>query len=150
MMVLVIFACINPWVKKRIIIGMMKAFRTINDPMRIGFFAFFSVITSTIKVITARVSTSRNGVDVQPKFCPKAGTHSKRPKKLITKKAPLRSKFFKGLRTKDSFGSVNKHSKKNTTQITDEIHISARQPETFRINPPSVGPKITAALEISI
>ena len=96
-MVLVMFACINPWVKKRIITGKRKAFRAINDPMRMGFFAFFSVITSTVKVISDRASISRNGADVQPKFCPKDGTHRKRPKKAITKKAPTRSKFFNGL-----------------------------------------------------
>ena len=53
------------------ITGRMKAFRAIKDPMRIGFFAFFSVTTRATKVISARVSTSRNGVDAQPKFCPK-------------------------------------------------------------------------------
>ena len=74
-MVLVIFACINPWVRKRMITGRMKAFRAIKEPMRIGFFAFFSVRTSTTKVISAIVNTSRNGVDDQPKFCPKDGMH---------------------------------------------------------------------------
>ena len=149
-MVLVIFACINPWVKKRIITGMMKAFRAINDPMRIGFGAFLSVITSTAKVISARESIIRNGVEVQPKFCPKDGTHSKRPKKAITKKAPIRSKFFKGLRTKDSLGSVKKHSEKNTAHTIEEIHISVRQLPYSKISPPRVGPKITAVLESSI
>ena len=96
-MVLVIFACINPWVKKRMITGMMKAFRAIKDPISIGFFAFFSVAISATKVISAKGSTSRNGVDVQPKFCQKDGTHRKRPKKTITKKAPTKSKFFNGL-----------------------------------------------------
>ena len=149
-MVLVIFACINPRVKKRMITGMMKAFRAIKDPMRIGFFAFFSVTTSNTKVISARVSTSRNGADAQPKFCPKEGTHSKRLKKVITKKAPTRSKFFIGFLTKSCLGSVKKHSKKNTIHIIDEIHISVRQLEDARISPPRVGPKITAALEINI
>ena len=144
------FACINPWVKKRIITGRMKAFRAIKEPMSIGFLAFFSVTTSTTKVISARVSASRNGVDVQPKFCPKDGTHSKRPKKTITKKAPIRSKFIKGLRAKDSFGSVKKHSDKNTTHTIEDIHISVRQLPYSKISPPRVGPKITATLESSI
>ena len=149
-MVLVIFACINPWVKKRIITGMMKAFRAMNDPMRIGFCAFLSVITSTAKVIRARVSTIRNGADVQPKFCPKDGTHSKSPKKAITKKAPIRSKFFKGFLPKESFGSVKKHNNKNTTHIIEDIHISVRQLPYSKISPPRVGPKITAMLESNI
>ena len=149
-MVLVIFACINPWVKKRIITGMIKAFRAINDPMRIGFFAFFSVIASNTKVISARVNTSRNGADAQPKFCPKEGTHSKRLKKVITKKAPTRSKFLRGFLTKVCLGSVKKHGNKKMTHMIEEIHMSARQLEASRISPPRVGPKITAALEISI
>ena len=144
------FACINPWVKKRTITGRIKAFRAINEPMRMGFAALFSVIISAAKVTSARVSTSRNDVDVQPKFCPKDGTHSKRPKKAITKKAPERSKFFKGLRSKESFGSVKKHSNKNTTHIIEDIHISVRQLPYSKIRPPRVGPKITATLESSI
>ena len=118
--------------------------------MRIGFFAFFSVTTRITKVISASISTSKNGVDVQPKFCPKDGTQSKRLKKIITKKAPTKSKFFKGFLTKACLGSVKKHSNKNTTHMIEENHISVRQPEVSRINPPRVGPKITAALEISI
>ena len=149
-MVLVIFACISPWVKKRMITGRMKAFRAIKDPMRIGFFAFFSVTIRITKVISARVSTSWNGVDVQPKFCPKDGTQSRRLKKAITKKAPTRSKFFKGFLTKVCLGSVKKHSNKKTIHMIEEIHISDRQPEDSKISPPRVGPKITAALEISI
>ena len=149
-MVLVIFACINPWVKKRMITGRMKAFRAIKDPMRIGFFAFFSVTIRITKVISARVSTSWNGVNVQPKFCPKAGTQSKRLKKTITKKAPTRSKFFKGFLTKVCLGSVKKHSNKNTTHMIEDIHISTLQPDASKIIPPRVGPKITAALDMSI
>ena len=149
-MVLVIFACINPWVKKRMITGRMKTFRAIKDPIKIGFFAFFSVTMSSSKVISARASTSRNGVDDQPKFCPKDGMQSKRLKKAITKKAPTRSKFFIGFRTKSCLESVKKHSNKKTIHMIEEIHISDRQPEVSKINPPRVGPKITAALEISI
>ena len=149
-MVLVIFACINPCVKKRIITGRMKAFRTINEPMRIGLFAFFSIITRATNVIIVRVSTSINGVDDQPKFCPKDGTQSNRPNVTITKKAPIKSKFFIVFLTKVCLGSVKKHSKKNTIHIIDEIHISVRQLEDARISPPRVGPKITAALEINI
>ena len=149
-MVLVIFACINPWVKKRMITGRMKTFRVIKAPINIGFFAFFSAIISTTKVISAKVSTSRNGVDLKPKFCPKDGTQSNRLKKAITNKAPERSKLFKGFLTKSCFGSVKKHSDKNTIHMIDEIHISVRHPEAFRINPPRVGPKITAALESNI
>ena len=79
-------------------------------------------------MIIVRVSTSINGMDVQPKFCPKDGTQSNRPNVAITKKAPIRSKFFIGFLTKVCLGSVKKHSKKNTTHIIEEIHISARQP----------------------
>ena len=149
-MVLVIFACINPWVKKRMITGRMKTFRAIKDPIKIGFFAFFSITMSTSKVIRARVSTSRNGVDDQPKFCPKDGMQSKRLKKAITKKAPIKSKFSKGFLTKICLGRVKRHRKKNAMHITEETHISVLHPETSRISPPRVGPKITAALEISI
>ena len=118
--------------------------------MRIGFGAFLSVITSTAKVISARESIIRNGVEVQPKFCPKDGTHSKRPKKAITKKAPIRSKFFKGFLSKEFFGSVKIHNNKNTTHIIEDIHISVRQLPYSKISPPRVGPKITAVLERSI
>ena len=118
--------------------------------MRIGFFAFFSIKKSIARVISDRTSTSRKGVDVQPKFCPKEGMHSKRPKKAMTKKAPARSKFFNGFRAKDSFGSVKTHSNKNTTHIAEDIHISVRQLPYSKISPPRVGPKITATLESSI
>ena len=149
-MVLVILACINPCVKNRMITGRIKAFRAIKCPIRIGFFAFFSVITSAAKAISARVSTSRNRLDVQPKFCPKDGTHSKRLKKAMTKKEPMRSKSFSGFLTNACFGSVKKHSNKNRIHIIEEIHIRIRQPDASRISPPRVGPKITAALEINI
>ena len=132
------------------ITGIMKAFRAIKCPMRIGFSALFSATTSTTKVISARVSTSRKGVDTQPKFCPKDGTQSKRLKKMITKKAPTRSKFFKGFLTKFCLGRVKKQSNKNMMHIIEENHISVRQPEVSRISPPRVGPKTTEALEISI
>lgn len=149
-MVLVIFACINPCVKKRIITGIIKAFLAKNDPMRIGFFAFFSVITRRIKAISDKANTTRNGVEVQPKFCPKDGTQSKRLKKAITKKAPLRSKLFKGFLIKLCFGNVKKHSNKNMIQIIEETHISVFHPADSSIIPPIVGPNITAALEINI
>ena len=132
------------------ITGRTKAFRAIKDPIRIGFFAFFSVIIRSNKVISVRVSTSRNGADDQPKFCPKDGTHSKRLKNTMTKKAPTRSKSFNGFLTKACLESVKKHSNKNTTHMKEEIHISMRQPKASKISPPRVGPKITAALEISI
>ena len=96
------------------ITGRMKAFRAIKAPMRIGCFAFFSVTTRITKVISAKVSTSRNGVDAQPKFCPKDGMQIKRLKKAMKKKAPVRSKFFKGFLTKVCLGSVKKHNNKNT------------------------------------
>jgi len=101
-------------------------------------------------VISDRVRTIRNGVDVQPKFCPKDGTQSKKLKNAITKKAPLKSKFFKGFLIKVCFGSVKKHSNKNITQTIEENHISALQPDKPRIIPPRVGPNITATLEINI
>ena len=41
----------------------------------------------------ARTSTSRNGVDVQPKFCPKEGMHNNKLKKIRIKTAPDISKF---------------------------------------------------------
>ena len=132
------------------ITGRMKAFRAIKEPMRIGFFAFFSVRTSTTKVISARVNTSRNGVDDQPKFCPKDGMQSKRLKKVMTKKAPVKSKFFKVFLIKVSLGSVKRHNNKNTTHMIEEIHIRVCQLEASKINPPRVGPKITAKLEINI
>lgn len=132
------------------ITGKMKAFRAIKDPMRMGFFAFFSVAASPANVLNARISTRINGVDVHPKFCPKDGTQSKRLKKAMTKKDPIRSKFFKGFFTKVCLGSVKKHSNKKMTHRIEEIHISIRHVEASRINPPRDGPKITAILEISM
>lgn len=68
----------------------------------------------------------------------------------MTRNAPAKSKFSKGFLTKVCPGSVKKHSDINTTHMIEEIHISARQPEASKISPPRVGPKITAALEISM
>ena len=68
----------------------------------------------------------------------------------MTKKAPPRSKSRNVLLVNACFGSVKKHSIKNTAHMIEEIHISVRQPEISRMSPPRDGPKITAALEISI
>ena len=132
------------------ITGRIKDFRFIKEPVRMGFFAFFSVITRIAKVISAGISTRRNGAEVQPKFCPKDGIQSKRPKKTMTKKAPARSKFFRGFLTKVCGGRVKKHRNRKMAHRMEEIHISVRQPENFKIIPPRVGPKMTAALEISM
>ena len=95
-MVLVIFACIKPCVRKRIITDKTNAFLAMKCPIRIGFFAFFSVITSPRKAISVRTRIGKNSADNHPKFCPKEGTHSNRLKKAITKNAPALSKFLKG------------------------------------------------------
>lgn len=101
--VLVIFACIKPCVRKSIITGKTNARRAMKGPMRIGFFAFFSVRTSPTKVIRAKTRTGKNSVDNHPKFCPKEGTHSNRLKKAITKNAPALSKSLKGFGVKVCF-----------------------------------------------
>ena len=60
-------------------------------------------------------------------------------------------------RQKESFSShkrsnesVKKHSAKNTTHMSEDIHISVRQLPYSKISPPRVGPKITATLESNI
>ena len=65
-------------------------------PDRMGCEVFLSALTSPNKLINERISTMRNGGDVQPKFCPKEGTHSSKLKKTRIKIAPDTSKFCSG------------------------------------------------------
>jgi uncharacterized radical SAM protein YgiQ len=45
---------------------------------------------------------------------------------------------------------VKRQARKTAAQINTHIHIMTRHPERAMMSPPSVGPKITAALDISI
>ena len=92
-MVLVILACINPWVRNNAITLRIKAPRLIKLPDKMGWTLFLSARISPTRLTTARTSTIKNGEDVQPKFCPKEGTHRSRLKKTMTKMAPGISKF---------------------------------------------------------
>ena len=92
-MVLVIFACISPCVRNNARTLRIKALRFMKLPDKIGRMLFRSARTSKTRLTIARTSTTRNGVDVQPKFCPKEGTQSKRLKKIRIKTAPDTSKF---------------------------------------------------------
>ena len=80
-MVLVIFACISPWVRNKARTLRIKALRCMKLPDRMGCAAFRSARISAVRLAAAATSTTRNGVDAQPKFCPKEGMHSKRLKK---------------------------------------------------------------------
>ena len=102
-MVLVIFACIRPCVRKRMITDKTNAFLAMKCPTRIGFLAFFSVVTSPRKAISVRTRIGKNSADNHPKFCPKEGTHSNRLKKAMTKNAPALSKSLKGFGVKSIF-----------------------------------------------
>ena len=93
------FACINPWVRNSASILRIKALRFTKLPDKIGWVLFRSARTSPTRLMHAKNSTIRNGVDVQPKFCPKEGTHSKRLKKIKIRTAPDTSKFFSGFFT---------------------------------------------------
>ena len=91
--VLVMFACISPWVKNKTITGRTNSLRFIKLADRIGCEAFFSTRNNPIRLISDRRKTTKKLVDVQPKFCPKDGTHRSRLKKTITRIEPEISKF---------------------------------------------------------
>ena len=86
-------ACISPWVRNRARTLRIKAPRFIKLPGRMGCTAFLSAVIKPAKLMMAAISTPRNALDVQPKFCPKEGTHSIRLKKIRTSTAPMPSKF---------------------------------------------------------
>ena len=65
----------------------------IKLPGRIGCTAFLSAALNPRRLMVAATSTPRNAFDVQPKFCPKEGTHSSKLKKIRIKTAPDISKF---------------------------------------------------------
>ena len=91
--VLVMFACIRPWVKNRIITGRINSLRFIKLADRIGMEALFSTRNNPQKLISARRRTTRKPTDVHPKFCPKEGTHKSRLKERTTRIDPEISKF---------------------------------------------------------
>ena len=65
-------------------------------PDKMGWADFLSARISPKRLTIERTSTTRNGADVQPKFCPKEGTHSSRLKKIKIKTAPDISKSCGG------------------------------------------------------
>ena len=90
------FACINPWVKNRASTLKIKAVRLMKLPDKMGWAVFLSARTSPARLTIVRTRTMRNGADVQPKFCPKEGTHSSRLKKNKINTAPDISKSCSG------------------------------------------------------
>ena len=149
-MVLVILACIRPWVRKSARMLSTKAFRFRKPPGNMGFFAFLSARISPVSDRIAASSTPRKTVEPQPKFCPKEGMHSSRLKKISTKTAPGVSKLTRAFRSAGSGSPVNLQAKKTATQIATHTQIITCQLAAEMIMPPKVGPKITDALEISI
>ena len=91
--VLVMFACIRPWVKNKMITGSTNSLRFIKLADRIGCEVFFSTRNNPTRLISDSRRTIRKLVEVQPKFCPKDGTHRSRLKKMITRIAPGISKL---------------------------------------------------------
>ena len=75
---------------------------------------------------------------------------STRLKNISTKALPGPSKPERDLRVSHRSLLVSRHAARTTVEISTHIHIITRQPHTLMIIPPRVGPKITAALEISI
>ena len=97
--VFVIFACISPWVRNSARTLKMKVLRFIKRPDKMGCVVFRSVRINPVRLAKDAVSTIRKGVDVQPKFCPKEGTHRSKLKKIRIKTAPETSKFCSGFLT---------------------------------------------------
>ena len=92
-MVLVVFACISPCVRNRMITDRIKFLRIINREDRIGFTAFFSAINNPQRAMNARTRTTIKFVESQPKFCPKEGMQRRRLKNATIKIEPRISKF---------------------------------------------------------
>ena len=115
-----------------------------------GCFAFLSAAIKPIRPMTAAIITPRNAFEVHPKFWPKDGMHSTKLKKISTSTAPILSKFCNGRLWEACFPIVNTQAIKVMAQMATQPHSIARQSKAEMINPPSVGPRITDALEISI
>ena len=73
-------------------------------------------------------STIKKGVDVQPKFCPKEGTHNSRLKKMRMRTAPAISKFCKGFFAETCFREKKKQPVKIVPQIAAHTHSMVRHP----------------------
>ena len=96
MMILVMLACISPWVRNRARTLNIKALRLMKLPDRMGWWDFRSAKVSPARLTAAAINTIVKGRDVQPKFCPKEGMHSSRLKKIRIRTAPDISKFCGG------------------------------------------------------
>ena len=127
-MVFVMFACMSPWVKNRARMLRIKALRPINLPERMGCALFLSASSRPKRLMIAAANTVRNGTDVQPKFCPKEGTHSSRLKKIRIKTAPGTSKFCGGLDLETCLREVKVQAAKMPAQIATHTHSMARLP----------------------
>ena len=128
----------------------INARRFIKLPRKIGFSAFFSTNKSIVKAIDVAIKIYKKATDVQPKFCPKDGTQSARLKKINTNIAPSQSKSVSDLRAVFLSLFNIRQAKNIITESNTHTHIIILQPQRLIINPLSVGPKMTAALEISI
>ena len=125
-MVFVMFACMSPWVKNRASTLKINALRLIKLPDRMGWELFLSARARPARLTIAEISTMRNGVDVQPKFCPKDGIHSSKLKKIRIKTAPDTSKFCSGFFMETSLREVRKQAAKIPVQIATHTHIHHR------------------------
>ena len=121
-------ACINPCVRNRARTLKMKVLRFIKLPDKMGCVVFRSVRINPVRLAKDAISTIRNGVDVQPKFCPKDGMHRSKLKKSRIKMAPETSKFSSGLLTDTWFLEVTAQALKMLTQMVTHTHSMARHP----------------------
>ena len=119
-------------------------------PDRIGWSAFRSVKIRPTKLTTPANRTTKNGADVQPKFCAKAGMHSSKLKKIRMRIAPDISKFCGIFRTDSSLREVRTQAARMPAQMATQTHSIALQLYAETIRPPKVGPMITDAEDRSI
>ena len=127
-MVLVILACINPWVRNSAITLKMKVLRFIKLLDKMGWVAFRSVRINPVKQAKDAISMIRNGVDIHPKFCPNEGTHNNKLKKIRIKTAPDKSKFCNIFLVDVWFREVRVHAIKMPLQKATHTHSMARHP----------------------
>ena len=146
----VIFACISPCVRKRANTERINARLFIKLPLKIGFSAFFSTNKRSVKDIIAAIRTDIKANEFHPKFCPKDGTQSARLKKINTNMEPTQSKSASDLRVVflSLFNIIQ--AKNMILESNTHTHIIILHPQRLMSKPPSVGPKMTAALEMSI
>ena len=127
-MMFVILACISPCVRNRAATDSKKALRAIKLPCKMGFSARFSAYISPNRETIAPISTPMKGAELQPKFCPKEGTHSTRLKNTSTSAPPRLSKPDSPLGEGTLCSLKNKQAANMAAHMPTHTHIITRQP----------------------